>query len=431
MCDDKTAQLAWSANITEVTGVMTIYHGTTSQKQAVVWDQVSPWDIIQTAGNSTGSIAFSDASILRLDTNTTVELSTNSNAAGESIAAIILADGQLWWRVLTSSGMDFGAGGYIAGVRGTSILLSKPKDNPTVTIAIIDSTNPIAATITNTNTPSKPSITINAGSKVIEQSGATLPPTEEASITKASLLAESSWVRGNTFEDIIYLSEKLPKTTWNQANRITNELNSATPSDTETMSELIGSTTTDAANLIKDNQDDNTSEKFTRLTKRIECIDKWKIYWKSLDNIQRDDYCQPKNLIAFVDYATKDNTLYFKDDSIKPDSTVINWWKYDISNYSNSLKSAVITFKNLPTSIQSTSPLTQYLFNSNIWWKIYVSNNNKYSILWISWNLSNTFNGNISKQLDGKDLSIIYLWRSSSEDNKNPAWFDYKVEFTN
>ena len=215
-------------------------------------------------------ITFSDNSVLRLDADTTVELTTHTNTAGNSIAAIILADGQLWGRVLTSTGMDFGAGGYIVGVRGTSLSVSK--SDTTVTIAIIDSTNDIAATITNTNNATKPFITVDAGSKVIELSGATEKPTEEPGITKATLLTET-WTRENTLDDLRYLGDTLQTDTTDQ--RVKDEIIASLPTtaDLNTLApaattETQNATTTDITNA-KNNSTDSTQ--IIEATHAIEC----------------------------------------------------------------------------------------------------------------------------------------------------------------
>ncbi len=68
------------------------------------------------------------------------------NLGGNNVAQAILSDGRLWGRVLTSTGINIGGGGLIAGVRGTSVSVEKSASN--YTLSIIDSRNPIAATLT-------------------------------------------------------------------------------------------------------------------------------------------------------------------------------------------------------------------------------------------------------------------------------------------
>lgn len=66
-------------------------------------------DIVTTVVGGSASIGFStDNSILRLDGDTIVELRFGT-LGGNSVAEAILNDGALWGRVLTSTGINFGA----------------------------------------------------------------------------------------------------------------------------------------------------------------------------------------------------------------------------------------------------------------------------------------------------------------------------------
>jgi len=68
-------------------------------------------------------IKFLDQSFIRLSTGTTVELSPSASASG-TLASVILANGTLWGRILSSTGSyDIGTedGGIVAAVRGTSL----------------------------------------------------------------------------------------------------------------------------------------------------------------------------------------------------------------------------------------------------------------------------------------------------------------------
>jgi hypothetical protein len=120
-------------------------NGTSTWTAANTTDLLAPGDIIKTANNGTGTIQFiADASLLRLDVSTTVELRTGE-FDGRSVAEAILADGRLWGRILTSTGVNLGGGGMVAGVRGTSATVMKTSTG--YTIAIIDSQNPTAAVL--------------------------------------------------------------------------------------------------------------------------------------------------------------------------------------------------------------------------------------------------------------------------------------------
>ena len=91
--------------------------------------------------------------MLRLDVATVVELSTGENTSGQSVAQAILSDGRLWGRILTSTGVNLGGGGMVAGVRGTSV--SVEESAGVYTLAIIDSRSPTnAATLGSTIMPS-------------------------------------------------------------------------------------------------------------------------------------------------------------------------------------------------------------------------------------------------------------------------------------
>ncbi len=78
-------------------------NGTSTWTAANTTDLLTPGDLVRTAANGTGTIAFlADESILRLDTSTTVELSIGQ-LSGQSVAQAILSDGRLWGRILTST----------------------------------------------------------------------------------------------------------------------------------------------------------------------------------------------------------------------------------------------------------------------------------------------------------------------------------------
>lgn len=54
-----------------------------------------------------------------------VELSVGT-LGSNSVAQAILTDGRLWGRILTSTGVNLGGGGMVAGVRGTSVSIERP-----------------------------------------------------------------------------------------------------------------------------------------------------------------------------------------------------------------------------------------------------------------------------------------------------------------
>lgn len=88
---------------------------------------------------------------MRLDGDTSIEIQAGT-LDGRTVAQVNLDQGLLWGRVLTSTGINFGGGGYIAGVRGTSIAMS----NNTTDIGIIvphSTRNTDAVVVTNSGAP--------------------------------------------------------------------------------------------------------------------------------------------------------------------------------------------------------------------------------------------------------------------------------------
>jgi hypothetical protein len=207
ICDLKWwvyGQVMWT--LTWVVGSIKVYDHNGLEKTWIIDGFTLHFgDIVETLGSSSGTIAFSDASIIRLDELSTVELSGGTNSDGDSIAQVILRDGNLWWRVLTSTGINFEAGGYIAWVRGTSI--SVEESGPWFTFAIIDSlaNGNDAATFsagvgTDVVSPQPPSTEVS--------SGATFTTTNWLNVTtstKSDLLSGNAWRSSNTLSDIEYL----------------------------------------------------------------------------------------------------------------------------------------------------------------------------------------------------------------------------------
>lgn len=114
-------------------------NGMSTWTTANTTDDLVPGDTIKTT-TGTGTIQFAaDDSILRLDIGTTVTLSTGQNDSGQSVAQAILSDGRLWGRILTSTGVNLGGGGIVAGVRGTSVSVEKDNATNKYTLAVIDS----------------------------------------------------------------------------------------------------------------------------------------------------------------------------------------------------------------------------------------------------------------------------------------------------
>lgn len=258
-------------------------------------------DVIRTNAG-TGTVTFDDdLSILRLDSNTVVELKSGLNTAGQSVAEAILTDGSLWGRILTSTGVNLGGGGMVAGVRGTSVSIVENSGN--YTLAIVDSTRTTdAAIVKNSNNTSAPSRSMKPGEYINMASGATTTPTPTASTT-ATLLANSSWNRDNTRKDIEYLDDKKDSlAAGDKKTKATDEYNITLPPLTNTLelTALCGTTA-------------GTTQTF----------------WSSLiDTVF--DRCQPSGLVAFADYSKPSNnaipsSFYTDSQSINPDSGAGNY----------------------------------------------------------------------------------------------------------
>jgi hypothetical protein len=205
ICWPSGSMLAYEiGTLTGVTGNITILKtdGTTS-----AWsngDTLYNGDIVSTGLSSSGTIAFSDSSIIRLNEDTIVKLEVGENEDWDAIAQIILNNGDLWWRIITNTGMNVWAGGYIAWVRGTSV--SVQKDGSNVVITVVDSTN-------NTNNAVKiyyewqetTATNVGTGTVISVQSGTYLTTIPVSTPGKVSILTNSDWARDNTLSDMEYL----------------------------------------------------------------------------------------------------------------------------------------------------------------------------------------------------------------------------------
>ncbi len=184
------------------------------------------WDKIETNTTQTGTIRFTHNpssstftpgdSIARLGTGTTV-LVDRGDTAG-TLALITLQDGLLWWRVLTSTGINFGGGGVIAGVRGTSIALEKVTGQPIMRMVIPHSqrtgnnlTNAAARirTIYNTGALSplqfRRSVEFNSGTVTNIVTLSSTNRTLQALYTTWQPARLSPWIARNTVQDLTYM----------------------------------------------------------------------------------------------------------------------------------------------------------------------------------------------------------------------------------
>ncbi len=164
-------------------------------------------DRIDTNVGQTGTIQFiNDISIARLSTSTSIILE-RGNTAG-TIAQVVLDQGLLWWRVLTSTWINIGGGGLIAGVRGTSVSVEKWTNS----LTIVDSRITGGGSVGELSSSKANTITWTAKSKPLSVLSRWDTRTDFANssplpgMSKSALLTENQWIRENLKKDIVYLN---------------------------------------------------------------------------------------------------------------------------------------------------------------------------------------------------------------------------------
>lgn len=194
------------------------------------------WDRIQTNATQTGTIKFYNNpganptsmgdSIARLGTGTSVYIDRGDTLG--TLALVNLEDGLLWWRVLSSTGIDFGGGGVIAGVRGTSLSLKEPSVNQ-FQFTIPHSQHPTEAATLSANdglVGANPQNMWVLGQIQVYSGGPFPYISTPWTISDLSTLYDMDpWVRSNTLADIKYMTS-LPQTPM-----IAAELAATTPND--------------------------------------------------------------------------------------------------------------------------------------------------------------------------------------------------------
>jgi len=184
------------------------------------------WDRIETTGSQTGTIRFNDdLSIARLGTNTAILLD-RGNTTG-TIAQVILDNGLLWWRVLTSNDINFGGGGVVAWIRGTSVAIEKTDTGMvyfTIPHSIREWTNisNAAARISTTHAitpggairalPVRWSVQFNSGSITTISSLSIVNRTLNDLYNTWRPMTLSPWIAYNTLLDIWYMRQLSPAT---------------------------------------------------------------------------------------------------------------------------------------------------------------------------------------------------------------------------
>ena len=214
ICGHHGSVLAALGRFTDIAGSVQVKKsGTSTWVPVTTTDDLFPGDTVRTDSSGTGTIRFAlDTSILRLSTDTTVELQVG-NLDGNSVAEALLSDGRLWARVLTNTGVIIGGGGIVTGVRGTSVDVIKSGSSYTLTVP--DSVNTkstlsalggqIVTQDGKTNTPIT-NTSFGPGTRFVYSSGSLIA---RKYIQDKNTFYSDSWIARNTLADINYMSDVL------------------------------------------------------------------------------------------------------------------------------------------------------------------------------------------------------------------------------
>jgi hypothetical protein len=192
---------------------------------------------------------------------------------------------------LTSTGINFGTNGFIVGVRGTSIALSK--NATTTALAIVDSVKDAGVTAAEIRCRSgvlavpkfSSGIFANATGTGYQTAdpcpqSAQIPP-PSPTVTDASFLyLASPWIQKNTLADIAYLADLSGTLAGTAQVKAATELDKTVPAN-------IASNVPLATAYCPQNSG--------------------KMLWKSLEGTKHD-LCQPIGLVAFADFSGCTNT---------------------------------------------------------------------------------------------------------------------------
>lgn len=353
-CGHRILPLAMIGKFTYIDGTVEVMkYGSAVWTPANLTDPLIPWDIVRTMMDGSGTIGFlDDLSYLRLDINTYVELKTGINTVWQSVAEAILVDGSLWWRILSSTGVNLGWWGMVAGIRWTGLGIQKVGND--YVFSIVDSQWSIIYEIKNEAVGGVPVSTMSValspsdrdgdwdydltdslllpwppdpviGRKIIHPKNGPLIETG-ATIGKVNLLSSSTWVRENIKKDIVYLDYRantggLDATTQMM---VDGELIVAVPKNiTECNNTLVGKIIEKSKNALawSSNLINTPCSVWSGITSNLDkrnstiCAIEWRNYWLGLSGANK---CQKPWLLAFADYTTGDNRMYYSSGSTIP-----------------------------------------------------------------------------------------------------------------
>jgi hypothetical protein len=274
-------------------------------------DTLKAGDIIKTAPGCPMNIVFADYSILRLDGDSTVSLDVGSLADGTSIASAILANGSLWWRILTETwAYSIGTETVVAWVRGTSLLVSRPGSAPTITQnagswELSPSFSPAELTIVHTTLPGG---VAGTGTCRDLNGDVSFPLTARANIvssTSCSMFRAQANTMALSISDIY---DDIPISA------------DYTRADLDYMSRILSGVTLSSTRYARILAEKDITTPVGLWEEDAICPDKGdpQTFWSSLIGVASQDTCQPETLRAFADYTTNIGSLYTPTGAITP-----------------------------------------------------------------------------------------------------------------
>jgi hypothetical protein len=295
LCWTKTHLLAAFWTLADLSWTVDIYRGSVGWISGYNGMIVQEEDIIRTQPASEVAVQFYDSSILRLYLDTTVRLEEGLNMSSQPVAQVILQQWSLWWRVLTSTGMNFWTNEYIAWVRGTSIAMRLWFPWSSLNVSIPHSMHnwpfDVAAYLKDTNSGTSTPM-FSQEMTYVSPNFSSFPMAQQA-----SFFYFDPWIRENTLKDLQYFRTQLSRlATGSQLyTRTKNELLATLPptSDPSASMSICYSNTTGSIGQ--------------------------KIFWSSLVNIS-NELCREQSLLALLDFSdfSTDATLYTQTGWISP-----------------------------------------------------------------------------------------------------------------
>lgn len=406
ICANGWAVLAAIGKFSEISWTVEVLKfGTSVWIPANTTDDLYPGDFIRTDSSGTGTIRFAmDDSLIRLFTDTTLELQMG-NLDGNSVAEAILSDGRLWWRILSSTGVNLGGWWVVTGVRGTSVDVIKV--GTLYTISVTDSVNPvnvlkkqdgsIISSVKDGST-SIPNLDFWKWTRFIYENGNPYD-IKKFSVDK-NIFYTDAWFRKNTRLDVAYMSDLVENygampVFLAKKSRLIAELDTTIELDnTGTLVQLLQdsgiaswSDIVKAANLLnEENQSgwEGTDKLNQRKTKRLNCKMEGKTYFPELN-----DCGGSWNTFATTDFwGSATGTLFWKNNdwhysSVWPyNNAPTNAWEYIL--YTGSL--ANLFNKHISITVDRSDLLrpgsNYFLLSLKAAWTQWVWHNSSYIYFW-------------------------------------------------